>query len=167
MRAFFALIPDTESALKIEHWRQQNWPLLDRPVPAVNLHLTLSFLGDVSEAQTDELCQMLLPEQRLQTQIRFDNVGYWDKSEILFLAPADVDPEIHSIAMRCKTAAARAGIRVSKKRWQPHMTLGRRVALPPPSPLIAPDFVVSFDGFSLQQSILDRKQARYLCRATF
>ena len=167
MRAFFALIPDANSALQIEQWRRENWPLLEKPVPAANLHITLSFLGDINEHQAEQLCQLMQDAPSVEYQLTLDDIGYWDNSQVLFLAPHKPDPVLTRLASRCAQAAARTGIKVSKKRWQPHMTLARRVSLPPATALRAPDFNVSFDGFSLQQSILAQPHARYLTRAEF
>ena len=80
---------------------------------------------------------------------------------MLWLAPADVPDTLQLLADKCKRVANRAGIRVSQRRYQPHLTLARNNTLPPAMPLIDPDFEFKVDSIQLVRSLRERSGVRY------
>jgi 2'-5' RNA ligase len=161
MRTFFAVTPDAETSIAIHQWVQLCWPALAKPVPVQNYHITLAFLGDTS---TD---QMQLIEEALEgfTVPSFDlhltDTGYWSEPAVLWLGPAAAPDALQQLADKCKRVANRAGIRVSQRRYQPHLTLARKATTPPSMPLLEPDFSFRVDSFQLVRSLRDRSGVRY------
>ena len=162
MRCFFSVVPDAASRLQIESWRRRCWPTLERPVAAQNFHLTLAFVGDIDQGQLQVLEEVMDACPVPQFNLTLNDVGYWSDSSVLWLAPVQPPEALMTLARRCASAANKAGVRVSRRRYQPHLTLARRVTLPPAPPLMEADFQFQVSGFLLQQSILDKQGARYI-----
>lgn len=162
MRAFFAVVPDPDSCLAIEHWRQQNWPTLLRPVRARNYHITLSFLGQINPAQLERMQEILDSYRPPVLDITLDDTGYWPDSNILWLGPKTPPSALSNLSAHCARTANRTGIRVNKKTYHPHLTLARQVTLPPAAPLIAPAFQLRCEHLLLLQSVFDKSGVRYL-----
>ena len=162
MRAFFALVPDPDSCLAIEQWRAQNWPTLLRPVNARNYHITLSFLGEINPAQLERIQELLHTYSAPTIEISLDDTGYWPDSGILWLGPSDPPNALSAMASQCVRTANRAGIKVRKKNFQPHLTLARQVISPPAAPLQQPSFHLRCEQLLLLQSLFDKSGVRYI-----
>jgi len=152
MRAFFAITPDADTCLHIQHWCQQNWPALERPVPVQNYHLTLAFLGDITTRQFDNIELWMQQQAAPEFSLSLDQLGYWPDSHVLWIGPSSAPAALQQLAKDCNQAAARNGIKVTKKRYQPHLTLARRVTQPPAAALIDASFDFVIDGFQLYES---------------
>lgn len=167
MRCFLALPIPADTALAIADWRQANWPTLTRPVNPANFHVTLAFLGDIDTQRQAKLASPLDEATEAQAgrlaafDLLLDDTGYFPDSEVLWLGPRTTPDSAVQVAGACRRAAARAGIRTGKGRWQAHLTLARRVPPPLPAPLMPARFPVHFDHIVLYESILDRAGARY------
>lgn len=165
MRAFIRLTLDPKSALSIDRWCTQCWPSIARRVPLQNLHVTLAFLGKIDQASAVYLCDLLAESKTVPPfQMQLDRVGYWPEPQILWLGSSMPPEDVRLLADRCKQNANRAGIRVSGKRYEPHVTLARKPTSPPQPPLIEPSFTVRFSTFQFCESILDKRGARYVVR---
>lgn len=165
MRAFLSLTPAPRSALDIEQSSARCWPGIDRRVPAGNLHITLAFLGDIDHSTNIRITEMLaepLPVEEFSTV--FDKVGYWSQPQVLWLGSHQPDESLALLAGYCRQIANKAGIRVSNKNYEPHITIARKPVMPPQAPLIDPAFCMAFDSVQLYESILDRRGARYVVR---
>ncbi len=87
MRLFFALEPDSNTAIDLADWRDRQLPLAGRPVPMANLHITLSFLGEFSPHRLEALClsvdDFLLRTGTGGDSLVLDQIGYWQKEHPL------------------------------------------------------------------------------------
>jgi len=162
VRAFFAVVPDPESCLAIEQWRAQNWPTLLRPVRARNYHITLSFLGDINPVQLERIQEYLHTYSAPMIDISLDDTGYWPDNGTLWLGPSDPPAALTAMSNLCIRTANRAGIKVRKKNFSPHLTLARKVTLPPAAPLQPPLFQLRCEQLLLLQSVFDKSGVRYL-----
>jgi len=168
MRAFLSLFPDPDVAMEIDRWSGQCWPGIRRRVPVQNLHVTVAFLGDIDHNTELSLIENLAcVNSSASVQMTFDKVGYWPQPTILWLGSATVPVAIQLLADRCRTVANRVGIRVSAKRFEPHITLSRNPGTPPQAPLIEPSFAACFDSLHLCESFLDKGGARYAVRRSW
>ena len=139
------------------------WPMIERHVPMQNYHLTLAFLGEVTNAKRQAITENLDEHEfGASFELHLNTVGYWPDSRVLWLSSSAPCEPLIKLAQTCKHVANRAGIRVSGKSFRPHMTLARKPAYPPPAPLLEPDFTIKCDALQLYQSILDRDGARYV-----
>jgi 2'-5' RNA ligase len=167
MRTFFALEPGPETALAIESWRSLSWPALQRPIPAANFHLTLAFLGDISESQLETLAQRSGELKAGGFELTLDCLGYWNKPQILWLGPSNTPQALQYLATSLGKAAVSSGVKVGKRDYQPHLSLARRVSPEPAAALTQPRFSCHFDSFALYESIRGRDGVRYRAMASW
>ena len=165
MRAFLALLPDRDSALAIDAWRERAWPDIGRAVPIQNLHLTLCFLGEVPRARIDALVR-ILDDVRPGTSGRRDMVldvaGWRPDSRAAWLESSAAPGSIGGLAKSMRTAAGRAGIRTDKRRFLAHVTVARGVDEPPPAPRERPSIELACGPVALMESRADRGGVRYV-----
>jgi len=161
MRTFFAITPDAQTCLKISEWVRLCWPGLSRPVPVQNYHITLAFIGDIDADQQRCIEQALEGIDAPAFDLSLTETGYWSESALLWIAPTQIPDELKMLADKCRRVANRAGIRVSQRRYQPHLTLARKATVPPSMPLLEPAFEMSVDSFQLVRSLRDRDGVRY------
>lgn len=100
-----------------------------RWVPVQNIHLTLKFLGDVSQNDVDKLTQMLRTES--DTLASFDitigGLGSFPNSKrarVVFIrtqAPAELD----ALQRGIESATTRLGFEADTRPFSPHLTVGR------------------------------------------
>ena len=75
MRLFFGLKPDSQSALDIVNRRERFLPPMLHPVPVDNLHITLSFLGQVKELQLEDNGVHGLEDAHLMPSMSYVSIG--------------------------------------------------------------------------------------------
>ncbi|MCB1692453.1 MAG: RNA 2',3'-cyclic phosphodiesterase [Pseudomonadales bacterium] len=167
MRLFFGLKPAPHEALEIADWRSKSLPPLDHPVPAANLHITLTFLGEVPERSLEVLVDEAGGIRNAPLRLTLDELGYWPRPRILWIGPRSVPQTATTLARATASAARRAGLRPEKRDWTPHVTLARRCRLAPPAGAIAPAFKISFEAFCLFESVRTRAGQRYDVVAEF
>ena len=163
MRTFLALALDADAALAIDDWRERHWPLAGSGVPPQNLHLTLCFLGDVDEGRLERLSHALgeKVDAPLGLEVIFDEPLWRADGAMTWLVPSSPPAALLALGKRVRGAAGRAGIRVDKRSFRPHVTLARRVDRPPPAPLSSPSVRCRFERVTLFESVLDRHGVRY------
>src|SRR5215212_2215313 len=100
-----------------------------RWVPVQNMHLTLNFLGDVSPANVEMLCQMLHAEADLfpRFELRLSGLGSFPnpkRPRVLYIgvqAPATLEALQRGIDF----ASRRLGYESEERGFSPHLTIGR------------------------------------------
>ncbi len=160
-RTFLAVVPDAQTCIAIDRWCALCWPLLQRRVAVQNYHVTLAFLGDTTDKQLQMIDEHLDVRGCAAFKLTLDDLGYWPDSAVLWLAPKLACAEISALAQVAMRVANRAGLRVSRRNYQPHLTLARKAQSVPSAPLMGPDFQCIVESVQLYQSILDRDGVRY------
>ena len=157
-RVFFALWPDARLRARLATLVS---PVTDgRAQPAVNLHITLCFVGSVSDAELARLEQADFADLPAPFELVIDHAGWWSPGGIAWVGPSRVPPAL----TRLHGAIARgAGITVpAHESFRPHVTLARRAARPPLSPP-APGCRWMVRDFRLVVSEHARAGSRYRC----
>jgi RNA 2',3'-cyclic 3'-phosphodiesterase len=97
-----------------------------RRVPEDNLHLTLVFLGDVTDAGLEELHDALSAVRSGPVELRFEGLGVFgdDRPRALWAAVA-AEPGLMSLQRQAERAARKAGLSPEARRFVPHVTLVR------------------------------------------
>lgn len=167
MRAFFALSADDETSAAIEYWRDSKLPLFLRPVARINFHLTLTFLGEISDRQFSDLETMASNIRVPPFRLCFDSTGYWPKQQIYYLAPTHVPGSLHDLVNQLRQIANRLNIKVDKRRYQAHLTLARRCQQAPPEALTPPDITLNSREFCLFESTRMKGGVRYDRKESF
>ncbi|MCI4662243.1 MAG: RNA 2',3'-cyclic phosphodiesterase [Neomegalonema sp.] len=145
--------------------RGANWQ------PEENLHITLSFLGDLDRHRLDDLHSALDTVMIETFEVALQGVGHFGGHDAR-LAFVDLAPNapLRALHERVETAARSAQIDLPAKRYRPHVTVARWRRGEVSAPNLkawcernnlfsAPPFEVA--GFSLLRSDLSRDGALY------
>lgn len=124
MRAFLALpIPEDTIAALIA--AQARIPF-GRHVPEENLHLTLAFLGAVTEAVLEEIDDLLSATPLPSAPVSFRGLGTFGEMERgLVFAVVQDDPRLAALQSKVSRVARMAGSDLPRRRFRPHVTLTR------------------------------------------
>lgn len=161
MRTFFSLPIDKRLILELLQWRELALPPLQIPVPAVNLHITLCFNGETTSKQVDTLCQLTddIPVQSFA--MKLDQFGYFNKPRIAWLGPSQPPAPLMQLHEAVTRISCAQGLAQKPKQFIPHISLFRKLAVPPPAPVMEPQFGFFPDRFGLYESLPgDRPQYR-------
>lgn len=130
IRAFLGLeLPETiRSALAVEQFLLP----LPRRVELENLHLTLAFLGEVPEPVLEDLHAALSGLRFAGFDMALAGIGHFggERPRAVWAGVADCPPLI-ALQSKVERIAVMAGIKVDRRRFLPHVTLGR---FDPPAP---------------------------------
>ncbi len=125
-RVFFALWPDegTREAL-VRASQVAVDRAAGRATPRANLHVTLAFLGAVSEAELSRVRQ-LSPPPAEPFMLSIDTLGFRKRARLLWAAPGTVPPALLDLESRLWSELAELGIRHEHRPYLPHVTLARK-----------------------------------------
>jgi 2'-5' RNA ligase len=161
-RLFFAIELPAPLQRKIVRWRADHFaPEAGRPVAAANLHLTLAFLGEVSDEKQRALAAMAGRIRQPGFGLTLDDAGQWLRSRVVWLGTRQPPRGVLQLANMLRAQAARSGCYQSPLPFHPHITLlrdaGHAVAIPPPG------FQWRFpvNDFVLYESVFARGRTRY------
>ncbi|GAA5074097.1 RNA 2',3'-cyclic phosphodiesterase [Roseibacterium beibuensis] len=124
MRAFIVLpIPEETTAALA---RLQSALPVGKAVPEQNLHLTLAFLGEVSEATLEEIDMGLSGLHWPAVEIVFDGLDSFTEMERgLVFAAVRHTQALDGLQAKVAAVARAAGVDLPRRRFRPHVTLMR------------------------------------------
>ena len=165
MRVFFGLELDAKSALQIADWRDRQFNLAGRPVPPANFHVTLAFVGEISESALERLClsvdKWLEQDSVRGGRFELEYTGYWHKPGIYWLGPAACPEQLSRLAGKLAGLATKAGGKRDRSNFQPHITLFRRCNAAPPAPAVIPRITLAYKHFALFESRQGKRGVSY------
>lgn len=124
MRAFVAL--DLPEALIRPVTALQAGLGAGRHTPEENLHLTLAFLGDISQGQAGAVAEALMELKAPAVPLRLAGVDVpGGKAPNLIWIGADPDPALIHLQSKVETLVRQAGVTLERRRFRPHVTLAR------------------------------------------
>jgi len=142
-----------------------------RWTPPANMHITLSFLGQVHEARLDIILQALATIRARRLQLRLNGFSTFDRAGVLY---ADVKPAPALVSLASQVVAAMEAIGFPRedRPYAPHITLARtreRLRTSLDRGRNDPAFHQSFDAteFRLYQSFTLPEGPRYDVLRTF
>ena len=123
MRAFVAI--DLGEAM-LDALEEVQAGLPGRIVPRENLHLTLAFLGEVSEAVLRELHRGLATLELEAPELRLTGLDLFGgrKPKLAFAGVAP-SPELDAVQRAVVRTCREAGVDLRRERFRPHVTLSR------------------------------------------
>ncbi|WP_160296967.1 RNA 2',3'-cyclic phosphodiesterase [Photobacterium halotolerans] len=132
-----------------------------RTVSDANLHLTLAFLGHITDEQTGQLIRAVSQLAVPAFSMHFNLLRYWKRSRVLWLG-GDICPEpLAHLAAQLSQLALELGLRHDTRRYTPHITLRKNLRQRPVIPDQQPDFLFHFQRFGLYISEPDGPRVRY------
>ncbi len=137
-----------------------------------NLHLTLAFLGEVEPERAALAAEAMRAAQGRALTLVIDRAGRFAREGgDIWWAGASSAPALSAYQRRLARELARRGFELEKRRFNPHVTLARRVpdVLPPDVRLLERPIIERVGAASLMRSELGRGAPKYteLARAEF
>ncbi|MFC7778550.1 RNA 2',3'-cyclic phosphodiesterase [Pantoea sp. GCM10028869] len=135
-RLFFALELPAPLQQQLVQWRADNFAAeAGKPVAAANLHLTLAFLGEVSDETSRKLQLLASRIEQPGFALDLDDAGHWPRPGVVWLGCQRAPRGLLQLASLLRAQAARHGCAQSPQPFHPHVTLLRQaasqIALPP------------------------------------
>lgn len=133
IRAFIALTLSSEDKVWLSQWSEKlkeqdrfgsiNWMGVD------NLHLTLTFLGDISEQTIEPLGHGLASSLAATSpvELNVNEIGYaqFTQHQKFIVASVEANEPLMRLQKKVHQAARQAGLLLPKRAFKPHITLGR------------------------------------------
>lgn len=133
MRLFFALWPDAAVRARLAAIGAALPARCGRRVAAENLHITLSFLGNVPGEELDCLTEGASEIHSPALTLVLERLGWFRRARVVWLAPAEAQAPaaLIDLAGRVNRVVRRCGLEPDGRAWHPHLTLTRKAARPP------------------------------------
>jgi 2'-5' RNA ligase len=129
MRIFIALdIPEEIRTRLTEFMDRARAPAPDaRWARVEGLHVTLKFIGEVTDARVQEIQAALASIKAKPFIVRFDGIGFFPNANAarVFWAGVDGGIELPQLASAVDAALEKIGITREDKPYHPHLTLAR------------------------------------------
>ena len=103
-----------------------------------NLHITLVFLGSVTEEQAQCILDGTRHIDVTPVALTLDTLGWWPRPQVIWLASQRASEPLSLLADHLKELAGRCGIKTDVRPFYPHATLVRKVRKRVVLPEIAP-----------------------------
>lgn len=151
-----------------------------RPIKTNQLHLTLKFLGEISEKKLPRIVEQLETIRIPSFPLKFSSIGSFPNNtrpRVIWTGISMGQQELIALAMEVDQKLALIGLPKEKRRFSPHLTLGRVKKLTDTAKLELADFfqeMKDLDGeeeklvsFIFKESTLTPTGAIYKDLATF
>lgn len=161
-RLFFALEVPASLQQQLVQWRAENFAEeAGKPVAAANLHLTLAFLGDVSDQTSHKLQQLASRIVQPGFTLALDDAGHWPRPGVVWLGCQRAPRGLLQLAALLRAQAARHGCVQSAQPFHPHITLLRHATHPVALPPRGFHWPLEIRHFALFSSTFSQGRTRY------
>ena len=127
-RLFFALWPD--EALRDAIYKASRGAVEmsgGRPVPRENLHITLAFLGGISDAAAEQAAAAADEVLEGSFEFALDEFGFWPTSQVVWYGCSTPPAMTRSLALKLRERLQARSLRPDSNKFVPHVTLARWV----------------------------------------
>lgn len=147
---FFALqfAPDTCSAIET---LRQGLALPGKPVPTENLHLTLAFLGKLTEMERKKVRAIYQTLRCPTINCQLDRIEYWPGPKVVTLTPYNPPQALLQFQALLVEKLEKANLAFDKRAFYPHVTLIKKGHSLIKAPTIKP-ITFSIDDYALLTS---------------
>lgn len=165
-RYFVGLDLSPQDKLSIAKWRdRQPFAFTDKPVPAENFHITLSFLGQVAPSKLEQL-ELLLSDISNKSQTvttTTSELGVFSKPKILYLG-TELTDSLQQLAKQCLAINGalnlKSGLSSTHEVYRPHITLTRKHTSAIPITETPPQLALRFSRFCLFESVSSAQRGK-------
>lgn len=126
-RLFFALWPDDKIRTQINKISRQFKEEKLKLVKKSNLHITLEFLGEVSDKDQEELIEKLNKLNHEPFDIELTRVGWWLKPQILWIGTTQIPKPLLTLVKSIRKCVKQQGLKTDQREYKPHVTIARKV----------------------------------------
>jgi 2'-5' RNA ligase len=160
MRLFFAVFPD-DGTRRLIASAAASLMLGEgaRLVPRENYHITLAFVGEVSNAQAAAL-RTIVPLEVPAFTVRFDTYEHWLKSEVIVFATSACPPALHDLQCKLRGKLAHHHLNSDPRPFHPHVTIARKVVQAPVQQAMS-GFLWTVTAFQLVRSVRSNTGSTY------
>lgn len=123
---FFALWPDEETRKKLGEVSRQFKDKNLRLVKNANLHITLAFLGEVSELDQAKLIEKANSIRSGKFSLILDSIGIWEKPGILWIAPEEIPEVLNDLVVQLQSIIKQQGLNIDERPYKPHVTIAKK-----------------------------------------
>lgn len=167
-RLFFALDIEKTDQAAIAKWREQLLDLPYKKIPRQNFHITLAFLGSISNTDRQALidkantymCESYqLNSVKLPLNLHLDRCGWFRKPKVIYLANSIIPDWLDKLANYLNVCASQLTIFQEERAYSPHVSLYRKATtsadkfLHTTEQQLGVDITITIKSFSLYQSI--------------
>lgn len=160
-RLFFALWPSGQARRSIvETFSQLPQPIKGRFVPPHNLHVTLHYVGSVTDEVKDCMHVAAQTINFNAFECHLDQFVFFPKAKIFWMGYQDTPVELMQLRNKLAAAIENCGYQREKRVFSPHVTLMRKYTNPVTAQV---DFSIPWtvDNFVLVESYIDQHGANY------
>jgi 2'-5' RNA ligase len=125
-RIFFALWPNSEIRSRLEGIDKLLPQDQGRFVAVNNLHITLSFIGEVDQAQLQAYAQAAGDINSEPFELVLDRLGYFARPRVLWLGGEHTPKSLLALVKRLNKALRKQGFKPERRPFKPHVTLLRK-----------------------------------------
>lgn len=126
-RIFFALWPDDETRNKLSGVCNQFKDEKFRLTKTSNLHITLAFLGEVSDEVQENLIIKAGKLHNESFDLELTRVGWWRKPAILWMGTTNVPKPLNNLVKSINKCVKQQGLNTDQRPYNPHITIARKV----------------------------------------
>ena len=160
-RVFFALWPGAPVAKRLHDLGADAHALCGgRRMRRDTLHMTLAFIGDVSQEHLASLLEVGERVGAAAFALALDRVGGWRHNRIVWAGAHETPPPLAALVARLNGELAAANFPVEARAFAPHVTLLRNTRTWLPERTVEP-VEWRVDGFVLMESIRREDGAQY------
>ncbi|MGY6216412.1 RNA 2',3'-cyclic phosphodiesterase [Methylolobus aquaticus] len=160
-RVFYALWPSDgvraaleACVLELTRCAQARW------VRPENFHITLRFIGNVSPARLEHLCDLTEPDAASFT-LQLNQLRYRRRRQLLWVEPSVVPRAWDELESSLRAALDRGSANPEASPPVPHVTLGRKVRVTMPLPPAIPTIIWPVAAVALVESTLRPSGSEY------
>lgn len=164
---FLALVLSEQTKQNVDRWRDRNLDSLGKkPVPADNFHVTLVYIGAVTESQLQLLITKVKEVKADSFKLTINKTVYWSEPKVLHLAPTSIPPKLIELQREVNKAIEQAGLPPETRTYRPHLTLYRKISSQDfeqleEDGLPEPHTSIDINQFAIYESVSDDNGVHY------
>jgi len=158
---FFGIWPDHRMRRGLVQMAATLRDYRGRPQHPQDLHITLVFIGQVTNEQYPCVLAAAEELQGRPFNLCIDRVGYWKRPGILWCGPSSVPAALTDLVLKLQQGLQLCGFEAEKRTYCPHVTMARKVINAPVLGALAEPLSWPVDDFVLAASHTGADAPRY------